>query len=197
MKVLAKIAVFFFVFNLLAFAAIICVHGEDAKLTASELYVAWQENGWPEDVGGFYIDSGKYVISVVDINDARINEIKSSISDQDNVDFVNCKYSYNELETVFAQLDKQVWAAGNVRTLGIDIKENYVGIGVSPEEVDEFRQIYGKLYGDRVSVYAQGPIVAVSNYNFIVIGVCITAILLLIAIAILLVMLKKIKVRKD
>lgn len=197
MKVLAKIALFFFVFNLLAFAAIICVHGEDAKLTASELYVAWQENGWPEDVGGFYIDSGKYVISIVDINDARINEIKSSISDQDNVDFVNCKYSYNELETVFAQLDKQVWAAGNVRTLGIDIKENYVGIGVSPEEVDEFRQIYGKLYGDRVSVYAQGPIVAVSNYNFIVIGVCITVILLLIAIAILLVMLKKIKVRKD
>ncbi len=198
MKLLAKIALFLVSFNLLAFTAIICVHGEDAKLAASELYAAWQENEWPEDVGGFYIESGIYVISIVNINDARINEIKSGISDKDNVDFVNCKYPYNELETVFAQLDKQVWTTGNVRTLGIDIKENNVRIGVSPDEVDKFRQIYSKLYGDRVSVSAQEPIVPVSsNYNFIFTGVYITVFLLLIVIAILLVMLRKIKVRKD
>ena len=109
------------------------------------------------------------------------------------MDFVKCKYSYNELETVFAQLDKQVWATGKVRTLGIDLKENHIRIGVSPDAVDEFRQIYSKLYGDKVSVYAQEPIVAVNNDNLIIIGICVTVVLSLVVIAILFVMLKKIK----
>lgn len=180
-------------FSLLASTKIIFVHGENVKITASELYAVWQKNGWPEDVGGFYIDSDKYVISIVDMNDARVNEIKSNISNPDNVDFVKCKYSYNELETVFAQLDKQVWATGKVRTLGIDLKENHIRIGVSPDAVDEFRQIYSKLYGVKVSVYAQEPIVAVNNDNLIIIGICVTVVLSLVVIAILFVMLKKIK----
>lgn len=152
------------------------VYGESQKMKATEMYASWRESGWPDDVGGFYVSEDRFVISLVNMNNDRINELKSGLSNPDEVAFVECDFSYNQLSDVFQHLDEQVWVDENVRTLGIDLEENCVKLGVDPSVVDEYRNVYNKNYGDMVLVYEQGPIVAVdesSNLNRMVICIVI------------------------
>ena len=152
-------------------------------MKATEMYATWQENGWPDDIGGFYVSEDRFVISLVDMNKERINELKSGLLNPDEVTFVECDFSYNQLSDVFEHLEKQVWADENVRTLGIDLEGNCVKLGVDSDVVDEYRNVYNKIYGDMVIVHEQSPIVAVesSNHNRIVICVVIALLVFIVA----------------
>lgn len=80
---------------------------EDNKISFEELSTQWEENAYPDDVGGVYWDSNKFVITLVHPSDARKQEILSGLSDPGSVAFREAAYYHNQLLSVQRKLRRK------------------------------------------------------------------------------------------
>ena len=148
------------------------------------LYGHWQEEGYPDDVGGVYLSNEKYVVLLVDMDASRVDELKESLSDPSNVEFVNCNYSYNELKALCSQLDNHIWSSEDVCSLEVDIKGNCVSIGVNIGAVSKYKKEYTTTYGDKINVFADEQNVADKQPSNVwpLVGICAVAVVVVLAI---------------
>lgn len=179
-------------FFLVAFVCIIVNFGAYMTVCAENkgfdsmksLYGHWQEDGYPDDVGGVYLSNEKYVVLFVNMDASRVDELKKSLSDPSNVEFENCNYSYNELKALCSQLDSHIWSSEDVYSLGVDIKGNCVSIGVNTAAVSKYENKYTATYGDKINVFADEQNVADKQpFNMLpFVGICAVAVMIVLAI---------------
>lgn len=124
----------------------------------------WEENGYPDDVGGIFVytkgydpsapsgDFGAeyYCIYVLEgTSDARKAELKA-LAGSEYIEFVECKYSYNQLKAVADEIFDMMQTNSAVVFSGIQIKENAVGVGIIEEYYDVISADLTKIYGDMI-----------------------------------------------
>lgn len=131
-----------------------------------ELFTDWEMNGYPDNIGhvAYNSDAGKYVIGIVDINEASVNEIKAKLPNTNNIVFEDASYSYNDLLKIQnkiandSQEVKEVysmglgWATidGQVRGFGESGHEFRVVVSLDETIYDEYTGKYKSEYGDMV-----------------------------------------------
>lgn len=146
------------------------VDSQDGMNTSlEELLSDWEMNGYPDNVGSVYYDSDsdKYIISLINDDEASRNEIRALLSDPDFNDFAKTTYSYNDLLTVQHEIENEMeaqnseiysigtgWTVidGELTGFGDSGKEFRVVVGVDESVFAEYSQKYEKLYGDMVYV---------------------------------------------
>jgi len=132
----------------------------------------WEEQGYPDDIGGFYREgSGALVLQVVDPGPERAEELREMFGDALRIS--PTKYSYNELERVQAEIvasymgqpDSKVYAAGTgwssdedgVFGFGESGCEFRVVVTVDESAFEHYGEEFQRLYGDMVFLNAGGP----------------------------------------
>lgn len=143
---------------------------DEANASVEGLLSEWEMNGYPDNVGSVYYDSNseKYVISLVNNDEAHRDEIRALLSDPDFQDFETATYSYNDLLAVQHKIEKDMmeqtdvaqniswvgvgWATidGEVVGFGASGKEFRVVVGVPESSFTEYSEKYETLYGDMV-----------------------------------------------
>ena len=104
---------------------------EDGKYTTmGALFNAWGGyEGYPDYVGGVWTETGDMSRLTVAVTDEAGEEaIRAQLADQDSVEFVLCKYSYEELNAVMEELAAQMWGGGPISACGVYEKENAVHV---------------------------------------------------------------------
>ncbi len=154
----------------------------DSKLTTEELFNKWTKEGYPDDVGGVYYDSDldKLVFTLVNKTDARMDEIRSLVTDPENLAFDEWKYSYNDLLAVMKDIEREMWDQpnepviygvgigwttidGEVTGFGEGGKEFRVVVQVSENVFSELTEKYRDKYGDMVYVEGSQGIVPLDD----------------------------------
>jgi len=142
----------------------------------------WEMEGYPDDIGGKYYDSGfgTYGVLVVNPSAKRIKELHE-LFEAHGIDVIitPCKYSYNELRQVQNEITEMMisnpdsgiygtgtgWSSENrgVQGFGDSGKEFRVVIDVDESVFDHYRVGFANRYGDRVHVVVGLPFFRLSS----------------------------------
>lgn len=146
----------------------------DDLLTIMELYGEWETNGYPDNIGHVVYDdiSDKYVVGLVDSNEAAIKEIEARLSSSEDVIFEKATYSYNQMLKVQNEITEQMqgqeifgiglgWTTidGEVRGFGESGHEMRIVLTTSEDSYDNYVEMYQSEYGDMVYVEVGSPAV--------------------------------------
>lgn len=102
-----------------------------------ELNMSWEQNGYPDDVGGMYASDDGLVILMVDADDARQEEIRSMVRSTEGLSFGETEYSYKDLLTVLDEISATMTSNVNIHAIGIGwttIDGAVTGFGESGKE---------------------------------------------------------------
>jgi len=127
----------------------------------------WQESGYPDDIGGSYVDydAEKMGVFVVNPTPERIEELLLLLGDETII--TSCAYSHNELMRVHEEIsglattpDSKIYTVGlgwiNMdgvfHGFGESGKESRVVVGVDESEYDRYTALFAEQYGDMVVV---------------------------------------------
>ena len=131
------------------------------------LFTAWGGyEGYPDYVGGVWTETGDMSRLTVAVTDEAGEEaIRAQLDDQDSVEFVLCKYSYEELNAVMEELAAQMWGGGPISACGVYEMENAVHVTLKKdyENVDLLAKELANTYGDKVVVELSDAIFDLSN----------------------------------
>jgi len=146
-------------------------HADDRFIQWEKLIGRWEQEGYPDDIGGAYYDSdaGAMGFLLVDYTPERIGELRLLVSDQAII--TPCKYSYNELRLAQEEIDSIIgadsgiystsvgWTStdGRVHGFGESGKEFRLEVRVDMSVYDHYSAGFAELYGDRVVVKAIDP----------------------------------------
>ena len=141
---------------------------EDGKYTTmGALFTAWGGyEGYPDYVGGVWTETGDMSRLTVAVTDEAGEEaIRAQLDDQDSVEFVLCKYSYEELNAVMEELAAQMWGGGPISACGVYERENAVHVTLKKdyENVDLLAKELANTYGDKVVVEMGDGIITMTN----------------------------------
>jgi len=132
------------------------------------IFMQWEKDGYPDDIGGFYYNSDvdSYGVLVVNPNPKRMSELLEMF--RNDVIITPCRYSYNELMRVQKEITEMMmsnpnsgiygngigWisAGGVVHGFGDSGKEFRVTISVDESVFDHYNTGLTGRYGDRVYV---------------------------------------------
>lgn len=134
------------------------------------LYDEWEQNGYPDDIGGVYFDDelGELVVLLKNGTDARREELRALTGDPD-LQFTDCAYSINELREVRDRLLLEMsgdasgiyglgigWTTrdGEVVGFGESGREFRVTVMVDEKMLDRYAQEFAARFGDMVHVEA-------------------------------------------
>ena len=171
-----------------------------SNFTIESLLEKWKQDGYPDDFGGACINRNKnYIIFLVSPTEQRISEIRSMFSNKD-VEFINCAYSYNDLERVQTEISSDLGSKQGLYSVGIGgmIDKNgailqfgnnkngaRVTVGVDKNYFKEYSNEYKVQYGDMVHVEIGGMAVANEEKSllskflpFICVSILLTTVLL-------------------
>ena len=132
----------------------------------------WEQDGYPDDIGGVYYDNdaGTMGFLLVNFKPERIGELRLLVSD--NAIITPCLYSYNELRQAQSEIDSIMsadsgiystgvgWTSstdGRVHGFGESGKEFRLEVRVDGSVYDHYYAGFTELYGDRVIVRAIDP----------------------------------------
>ncbi|MDR1409171.1 MAG: hypothetical protein LBJ12_02635 [Oscillospiraceae bacterium] len=150
----------------------------DSEFAMNQLLLDWEENGYPDDIGGQFrdIESGKLGLLVINPSTARVDELHEKLGA--NLLIVPTKYAYNDLMRVKVEIEKIMQKADN-KIYGVSVGwgnegETVFGFGESGKEfrvivlVD--KEVVALLtaqlkekYGEKVIVEESLPIEAFEN----------------------------------
>ena len=136
------------------------------------IFMQWEKEGYPDDIGGFFYDSENDTFGVLVVNPSRQRTDELHEMFEGRVILVPCSFSYNELMRVQNEITEMMISNPESGIYGNGIgwtsrDRNVYGFGESGKEfrvtvtVDEsvFEHYYTGLtgrYGDRVHVEAGG-----------------------------------------
>ena len=142
------------------------VFAADGLSPLEEAYQLWEENQYPDDVGGVYYDrdTDSLAILVVYPSDERKDELYALFG-RDLV-ITECRYSYNELLYVQNEItgmmsqEQKIYSSGIgwtskdgvVSGFGESGKEFRVVVGVDESEFARYSADFAEKYGDMVVV---------------------------------------------
>lgn len=134
-----------------------------------ELVIEWETNGYPDNFGYLYYDehSEKYVIGLVNTDDSYKNEIKSKVSESENLIFETATYSFNILRSTQDKIVKEMASQSDdtrdihsvvIGGLGeVNGKDPRVIVEVDKTSLDDYTEKFEALYSDMVYVEAGNP----------------------------------------
>lgn len=139
---------------------------------ADLIFMQWEKEGYPDDIGGVYFDSELGVMGVLVVNPTpeRMDELRATFSDQ--VVFTPSAFSRNELRLAQDEINSIMtpdsgifstgtgWTStdGRVHGFGESGKEFRLIVGVDESVFEHYREGFAQLYGDRVVVQISDPI---------------------------------------
>ncbi|MEA4833432.1 hypothetical protein SDC9_70043 [bioreactor metagenome] len=131
---------------------------QNHKLSVDELITRWENVGYPDDIGGIYPGKEQegYIIALVNPTEARKAELLDMLNKAENVDFVSVQYSYNELTTIYNEIEKEYLGKGVV-AVNITITDNNVEAMVNADNVDDVSAKLYEKYGHKIAVFAVQP----------------------------------------
>ena len=138
---------------------------------AGELHQAWVEDYppmlvYPDGINGAWSADGSndnMVFSVLPDADMKViqSKVLTQIDDKDSASFVTGgNYSYKSLCIVKALTSAIVVHNKDFRSIGIDIKQNRVVVGMNVESasVQKLASVFMFIWGDRIEFVQQDPI---------------------------------------
>ena len=144
----------------------------ELSTTADTLFMHWEKTGYPDDIGGVYYDSesGMMGFLLVSPTQERIDELRAMF-DGDAV-FTPSAYSYNELRlaqdeiTAIMGEGSGIYSTGvgwtstdrRVHGFGDSGKEFRLVVGVDKSVFHQYSEGFAALYGDRVVVEVNEPV---------------------------------------
>lgn len=149
----------------------------------SELYEYWEQNGYPDYVGGvFSTDGGMNNLTVLIVNgeESKAEQIRNLLVDDSGVSFGTAMFSYNEMKAANDEIvanylgsDNKVYSVGigwiskdGVATgFGESGKESRVVVSVDKSVLTEYEDKFYKLYGDMVVVEEGGAAILENAEN--------------------------------
>lgn len=130
------------------------------------LFRYWNREGWPETVGGMWSLDGsmdRMAVAVVDADEAVMADIRALMADPDSLEFASCKYSYNQLEQVQYEIEREI--KGGARCIlgvgkavrGNDFTANgqpvvWVAVSTLYDGAEEWAATLRERYGDMVEL---------------------------------------------
>ncbi len=134
-----------------------------------DLMLDWEENGYPDDVGGVYSTDGTSesltVLLVDDGDHSRENEIRAMLDDDTTASFAACQYSMSQLQTIrneivnaYMEEDHDIYGCGvgwgSNGGFGASGQELRVIVTVAEDRVEEYSSLLSERYADAVVVEA-------------------------------------------
>jgi len=133
-----------------------------SKVPAIQLIEQWRNMNFPDDYGGFYIETingaNKYTIILVNVTESRENEIRALVSNPDSVIFKNGTYSYYDLLAAQLAIRNDLQLDGMIISCGIGTRENRLVVGVEPSAFESISNICWQKYGGIVIVQKESKI---------------------------------------
>lgn len=165
-------------FVCILFALCLCFSMGMAAMAApyadiSVLFEVWEEFGYPDDVGGVYSTDGSVdrltVLLVGDEDGSREAEIRAMLNDDSEATFEASTYSYNRLleihqevtgDYLFEDLEFHSCGIGWGQDGGFGESGHELRVVLTVDEarLEEYREMFSKVYGDAVVVEAGGPL---------------------------------------
>ena len=136
------------------------------------LFEAWEQFGYPEDVGGVYSTDGSAerltILLIGDTDGSREAEIRSMLEDDSTVTFEAGTYSEVRLQEINAEIaDTYMTADSGIYSCGIGWgmdggfgesgSELRVVVTVDEAGLEEYRTLFSDLYGEAVVVEEGEP----------------------------------------
>ena len=134
------------------------------------IFMQWEKEGYPDDIGGHFYDSNtnSFGILVVNPSQQRIDELLEMF--ENRVIIIPCRFSFNELKQVQNEITELMfsnpnsgiygsgigWTSSNtgVHGFGDSGKEFRVTVSVDESVFDHYYAGFSSRYGDRVIVEA-------------------------------------------
>lgn len=145
-------ALLFCILSLTAILLSACTTENENRMTSSELAQSWQQNGYPDDVGGIYHTISGYTIILTDPTAGRTAAIKKQVTDPGRICFVSGRYSYNEMAAALSEISKDLSAGDGIYSVFIEEAYNCLIVDVREDMLESAAAEYENKYGQMVRV---------------------------------------------
>lgn len=156
--------------------------GETGRGTIESPDKYWAKNGYPDDIsyayeaGGEMFEDGTQVsfweIGIIDGNENRKQEIVDMFSADCLITFTDCKYSYNQREAVYNEI--QASTDDNIHGVIMVQNSEVVMVEVSEEHLKEYADKFNQKYGSFVVVADNLNINKISKEDLDIGGIMLT-----------------------
>ena len=152
------------------------VYATDHESSAQSIFEHWEQNGYPDDIGGVYYDQEVGALSVlaIDPSPERIEELRALLGNDVIITRSQSRYSYNEILSIYEEIvatigvgaDSKVYriavsrtdADGIMNVLDDSRNEFRVIVNVDESEFARYNAELAEMYGDMVAVMIGSPL---------------------------------------